>query len=53
MGKMSRGKSTAQGGTPHKMSKPEGNKGNLKDKFKTGKKNLKAGGSPLDGRGKG
>lgn len=33
-------KSKAQGGTPHKMSKPEGSKGGLTSGMKKGKNNM-------------
>lgn len=53
-GSWSNGKSPAQGGTPKKMTKPEGSKGKLKSRMSTGSKAAaKRGTSPLDGRKRG
>lgn len=40
-----KGKSPAQGGTKHRMSKPEGGKGKLKSQFTKGKRFTKKGGT--------
>lgn len=53
-GSWSGGRAPAQGGTPHRMSKPEGKAGKAKGAFTRGKKNaMKKGTSPLDGRKRG
>lgn len=53
-GRWAKGKSPAQGGTPQKITKPEGSKGKLSGRMSTGKKQAaKKGTSPLDGRKRG